>query len=79
MSPETAAEAIDTFPGCHTAHSLSGRDYPTPIDVSGQDTVWVGRIREDLTDERGLSLWCCGDQIRRGAALNAVKIMRLFM
>lgn len=79
ISPETAAEAIDTFPGCHTAHSLSGRDYPTPIDVSGQDTVWVGRIREDLTDERGLSLWCCGDQIRRGAALNAVKIMRLFM
>ena len=49
------------------------------MDVSGQDTVWVGRIREDLTDERGLTLWCCGDQILRGAALNAVKIMRLFM
>ena len=50
-----------------------------PLDTSDQDIVYVGRIREDLTDERGLTLWCCGDQILRGAALNAVKIMRLFM
>ena len=79
ITPQEAADAIDAFPGCRVAHDISGRSYPTPVDVSGQDTVWVGRIREDLTDERGLTLWCCGDQILRGAALNAVKIMRLFM
>ena len=43
---------------------------------SDQDDVWVGRIRDDLVDEKGLSLWCCGDQIRKGAASNAVQIMR---
>ena len=79
ITPQEAADAIDAFPGCRVARDISGRSYPTPVDVSGQDTVWVGRIREDLTDERGLTLWCCGDQILRGAALNAVKIMRLFM
>ena len=79
ITPREAADAIEAFPGCRVAHDISGRSYPTPVDVSGQDTVWVGRIREDLTDERGLTLWCCGDQILRGAALNAVKIMRLFM
>ena len=79
ITPQEAADAIDAFPGCRVARDISGRSYPTPVDVSGQDTVWVGRLREDLTDERGLTLWCCGDQILRGAALNAVKIMRLFM
>ena len=78
ITPREAADAIEAFPGCRVAHDISGRSYPTPVDVSGQDPVWVGRIREDLTDERGLTLWCCGDQILRGAALNAVKIMRLF-
>ena len=53
------------------------RDWPTPLDTSGQDTVYVGRIRDDLTDERGLTLWCCGDQVRKGAASNAVQILKL--
>ena len=44
---------------------------------AGQDTVYVGRIRDDLTDERGLTLWCCGDQVRKGAASNAVQILKL--
>ena len=57
------------------ARGLDGRDYPTPLDTSDQDTVFVGRVRRDLIDEeRGLSLWCCGDQIRKGAATNAVQI-----
>ena len=45
-----------------------------PLDTSDQDLVFVGRIREDLTDEKGLCLWCCGDQVRKGAATNAVQI-----
>lgn len=48
---------------------------PTPLAASNQDLVLVGRIREDLAAENGISLWCCGDQIRRGAASNAVEIM----
>ena len=56
-----------------------GRDYPTPLDTGNQDLVWVGRIREDLTDDNGLCIWCCGDQIRKGAAANAVQIMKLLI
>ena len=58
---------------------VHGRNYPTPLDTSDQDLVWVGRIRKDLTDERGLNLWCCGDQIRKGAATNAVQIAELLL
>ena len=73
-----AGEAIRAFPGCRLIEDYEGRCYPTPLDTSGQDLVWVGRIREDLTDDRGLTLWCCGDQLRKGAAANAVQILRLF-
>ena len=48
-----------------------------PLDTSDQDIVFVGRIREDLTGENGLNLWCCGDQVRKGAAANAVQILQL--
>ena len=51
--------------------------YPMPINVSGQDMVFVGRIRKDLSSESGLCLWCCGDQLRKGAATNAVQIAEL--
>lgn len=76
ISPEEARAAIASFPGCAVAEDLEGRDYPTPLDSSDQDAVWVGRIREDLTGD-GLNLWCCGDQLRKGAAANAVQILRL--
>ena len=60
------------------AQNLDGRDYPTPLDTSDQDQVYVGRVRRDLIfGDRGLSLWCCGDQIRKGAATNAVQIAEL--
>ncbi len=78
ISVEEAKEAIRSYPGCRLIEDYEGRCYPTPLDTSGQDLVWVGRIREDLTDENGLTLWCCGDQIRKGAAANAVQILKLF-
>ena len=53
--------------------------FPTPLDTSNQDLVFVGRIREDLTDERGLNIWCCGDQVRKGAATNAIQIAELLI
>ena len=48
--------------------------YPMPLETAGKDDVYVGRIRKDLSDENGLTFWLSGDQIRKGAALNAVQI-----
>ena len=76
VSMAEANEAIRAFPGCRLIEDYDGRNYPTPLDTSNQDLVWVGRVREDLTDENGLTLWCCGDQIRKGAAANAVQILK---
>ena len=74
VSVDAAREAIRRFPGC----LLTVAD-PTPLDTTDQDLVWVGRIRQDLTDDKGLTLWCCGDQIRKGAATNAVQIAELLL
>ncbi len=79
VSVEEAKEAVRNCPGCLLVEDYEGRNYPTPLDTSNQDLVWVGRIREDLTDENGLTLWCCGDQIRKGAATNAVQIAELLV
>ena len=76
ISVDEANEAIRNFPGCRLIEDFEGRCYPTPLDTSGQDLVWVGRVRRDLTDDNGLTLWCCGDQIRKGAASNAVQILQ---
>ena len=50
-----------------------------PLDTSDQDLVYVGRIRKDFTSENGISLWCCGDQVRKGAATNAIQIAELLV
>ena len=77
ISIDEANQAIANFPGCKLVEDYEGRNYPTPLDTSNQDIVWVGRVRDDLTDDRGLTLWCCGDQVRKGAASNAVQILKL--
>lgn len=76
ISVEEANDAIRNYPGVKLIDDYQGRCYPTPLDTSDQDIVWVGRVREDLTDSHGLTLWCCGDQVRKGAASNAVQIMK---
>ena len=76
VSVEDAKAAVAAYPGVRLIEDYEGRCYPTPLDTSDQDIVWVGRIREDLTDDKGLTLWCCGDQIRKGAASNAVQILK---
>lgn len=58
---------------------LDNKQYPMPLDTSNQDIVFVGRIREDLVDDDGLNIWCCGDQVRKGAATNAVQIAELVL
>ena len=77
ISVERAREVIAAAAGCRLVDDLSKRQYPMPLDTSDQDIVFVGRIRDDLTDERGLNLWCCGDQVRKGAATNAIQIAEL--
>ena len=79
ISVEEAREAIAVAPGCRLVDDLENKIYPMPLDTSDQDTVFVGRIREDLTCDKGLSLWCCGDQIRKGAATNAIQIAELLL
>ena len=77
VSIEDAKAAVAAYPGVRLIEDYEGRCYPTPLDTSDQDIVWVGRIRQDLTDENGITLWCCGDQIRKGAASNAVQILKM--
>ena len=79
ISVERARELIANAPGCRLVDELAAKRYPMPLDTSNQDIVFVGRIREDLTCERGLNIWCCGDQVRKGAATNAVQIAELLV
>ena len=79
ISVERAKEIIANAPGCKLVDDLKNKVYPMPLDTSDQDIVYVGRIREDLTDERGLNLWCCGDQVRKGAATNTIQIAELLL
>ena len=79
ISVERAREVIAAAAGCKLVDDLANRKYPMPLDTSDQDIVFVGRIRDDLTDERGLNLWCCGDQVRKGAATNTIQIAELLI
>ena len=79
VSVEEAREILKDAPGVKLVDDLKNKQYPMPLDTSGQDIVYVGRIRPDLTDENGLCLWCCGDQVRKGAALNCIQIAELLV
>lgn len=79
ISVREARETIAKAPGCRLVDDLAKKEYPMPLDTSDQDIVFVGRIRPDLTDPNGLCLWCCGDQVRKGAATNAVQIAELLV
>ena len=74
ISVEDARKAIEAAPGCTLKDDPANLVYPMPLETAGLDDVYVGRIRKDLTDDCGLTLWLSGDQIRKGAALNAVQI-----
>lgn len=75
VSVEEVEKAIANFDG-----DVLVKDHtPTPLETSNQDKVYVGRIRKSLVDDHTLALWCCGDQIRKGAAANAVEIMEYLL
>ena len=79
VTVEQARQAIAAAPGCRLTDDLASKIYPMPLDTSDQDLVFVGRIRPDITDPNGLCLWCCGDQVRKGAATNAIQIAELLI
>lgn len=79
VSVEEARAAIAAAPGCRLVDDLAAKEYPMPLCTSDQDIVFVGRIRDDLVFENGLSLFCCGDQVRKGAATNTIQIAELLL
>ncbi len=75
LSLETVREAFANAPGLVVMEEKDGEKfYPMPLDIADKDPVYVGRLRKDLCDDCGLSFWVVGDQIKKGAALNAVQI-----
>jgi aspartate-semialdehyde dehydrogenase len=77
VTVERARELFGRFPGLRVVDDPEQAKYPMPLTVEGQDDCVVGRIREDLSHPRGLNFWVVGDQLRKGAATNAVQIAEL--
>lgn len=66
--------ALEEAPGVTLQDDPSTQTYPMPLFTGGKDDIYVGRIRKDIASDNGITLWLSGDQIRKGAALNAVQI-----
>ncbi len=79
VKPDEAREILRLAPGVKIVEDWQANYFPMPIEASGRDEVLVGRIRQDISHQCGLDLWLCGDQIRKGAALNAVQIAELLV
>ncbi len=76
---EEARELLATAPGVELIENFEKNRFPMPSDVTGKDSVAVGRLRQDISEPNALELWLCGDQIRKGAALNAIQIAELLL
>lgn len=74
LSLDTVRKALEQAPGIVVEDDPSAGKYPMPLHVAGKDPVYVGRLRKDISDDCGLAFWIVGDQIKKGAALNAVQI-----
>jgi aspartate-semialdehyde dehydrogenase len=79
LSPEEAKEILQKAPGIKLVEDWQKNYFPMPVEATGKDEVLVGRIRQDISHPCSLELWLCGDQIRKGAALNAVQIAELLV
>lgn len=79
FDPDQARDILSKAPGVKLVEDWKKNYFPMPMDASGKDEVLVGRIRQDISHKCGLDLWLCGDQIRKGAALNAVQIAELLI
>ncbi|MBO7545313.1 MAG: aspartate-semialdehyde dehydrogenase [Paludibacteraceae bacterium] len=79
LSAKEVQEAIKSAPGVTLQDDPSNKEYPMPLFTAGKDNIYVGRIRKDLTSPNGITLWLSGDQIKKGAALNAVQIAEVLI
>jgi aspartate-semialdehyde dehydrogenase len=79
ISPEKAKELLANADGVKLVDDLANKKYPMPLDTSNQDLIYVGRVRKDISQDNSLVLWCCGDQVRKGAATNAVQIAEVLV
>jgi aspartate-semialdehyde dehydrogenase len=79
FTPTQAKSILSQAPGVKIVEDWQANYFPMPVDATGKDEVLVGRIRQDISHPCGLELWLCGDQIRKGAALNAVQIAELLV
>lgn len=77
VSPEEARELFSNFPGITVVDDLDAKQYPMPSTCDGSDEVFIGRIRKDISSPNGLNFWCVSDNLRKGAATNAVQIAEL--
>jgi aspartate-semialdehyde dehydrogenase len=77
IEPEDVRAILERAPGVIVSDDPAARLYPTPHDVAGKDEVYVGRIRKDMSTDRGIALWIVSDNLRKGAALNAVQIAEM--
>ena len=76
---DKARELLNKASGVELIEDVENNRFPMPTDVTGKDEIAVGRIRQDISHPNSLELWLCGDQIRKGAALNAIQISELFL
>lgn len=74
ITVQQALTAFSNEPGIVIIDDIIKKEYPMPLHVAGKDPVFVGRIRKDISNDKGLTFWCVSDQIKKGAALNAVQI-----
>ena len=79
LTIEQVREAFATSPGVVLIDEPQSKRYPMPLFAEGSDPVYVGRVRKDLCNENGITFWCVADQIRKGAALNAIQILELLI
>ena len=77
VAPEEARRLFAAFPGLRVVDDASNGKYPLPLECSGSDDTFIGRIRRDLSHPNGLNFWCVSDNLRKGAATNAVQIAEL--
>ncbi len=79
LTADEARALLAKAPGVKVVDDPAAKRYPMPLETSGQDLVWVGRIREDVSHDHGLAMWVAGDQLRKGAATNAVQIAEILV
>lgn len=79
ITVEKARELFSKFPGIVVIDNLEAKQYPLPLNCSGRDEVFIGRIREDFSSPNGITFWCVSDNLRKGAATNAVQIVELLL